>query len=85
MLVGYALSIGPACWWFSTEDPPPAPGYPLDMDAAAIYTPIGSIHLDLAAGGWARRTIAWYATLRHERVTVPYCLAGGRVTMRRPD
>ena len=81
----YVASFGPACWWFSAEDPPPAPGYPFDWDAPAFYTPIGSIYLDFPLGGRARSTIAWYATLRHPRVTVPYSLDGGRVTMRRGD
>ncbi len=65
-LVGYPASFGPACWWFS-----PRVGLTGDcVDAPAIYLPVGRLYLAVEHGGWIERTIAWYATLRHESVQV---------------
>jgi hypothetical protein len=41
VLVGYPLSFGPACWWFST--PIPSTGPWNFGEAPAIYMPIGWI------------------------------------------
>ena len=68
----YVLSFGPACWWFSEDDPDLPPG--AIVDAPEIYWPIGRAYLEASRfrwGGRIRRAIRRYATLRHDWVTVP--------------
>jgi len=78
-LVAYPLSFGPACWWFASLD---GDG---DAHVSAIYLPIGQLYLHSANDGWFERGIGWYATRRHEVVTVPFSFKGQRVTIYRPD
>ena len=67
----YVLSFGPACWWFSTYEPPTVPSFAWGEwpYAPCIYWPFGW----LSAHGPQpiRDTINWYATRRSEVVMLP--------------
>jgi|SRR5579863_3080599 len=65
VLVGYPLSFGPACWWFS-RDPPIRPFFgvgPIRKSKVAPYAywPVG--WLAVRGPRSIRRAIFWYAML----------------------
>ena len=72
MLVGYPMSFGPACWWFTRSTT--REGTTVVMGSTQhyvprFYWPIGW----LAARGPTPvvRAIGWYGTLRYRWVLVP--------------
>ena len=65
VLVGYPLSFGPACWWFSARQPP---GINL---VSTAYWPIGWIYWRASDGGYVQRAINWYALRRDYQIALP--------------
>jgi hypothetical protein len=80
----YVASFGPACWWFSTDNPPgstwPRYGDIVTLSSAGskyvpkVYWPLASA----AQHGprWLRESIDWYATLHGGKIAVPSNWAG---------
>jgi hypothetical protein len=73
VLVGYPLSFGPACWWFSDSE---LDGGVVVNIASNGYWPIGWLAQNCPES--LSEAINWYATLRSYWVHVPVNGAGDR-------
>jgi len=74
VLVGYPLSFGPACWWFSTVAMPNPIRYASLTTihykyAPRFYWPIGWLAVN--GPNPIRRAIRWYAKIGIERIFLP--------------
>ena len=82
LFLGYPLSFGPACWWFSTAEMPvaeekeeyPSLGVMILTStefryAPTFYWPMG--WLEANGPKPVGRCIRWYATIGNERICLP--------------
>ena len=72
-LVGYPLSFGPACWWFSDSHPIVVPG---PKYAPQPYWPVG-MAMKYVPGVW--RIMSWYGLPSGEGVLVVPAAPGHKV------